>query len=150
MKSGTSIKEQALFYFVKQFFPNAQNRSVIKYNNKKYELNEKNYDYINETLSYLHKKEKRQELSEYEVNEDVYNSALKFIYSELYPSTVEPNIADMCGIECWNQEKNTPLNPKNVGIYEWVPALMICPNGNELQTAVGLLKLPFCMKIFSK
>ena len=201
MKSGTSIKEQALFYFVKKFFPNAENRSKIEFNNKKYEvdiiipdilvaieydgsywhknkvkrdneknkalnslgyevirirefglpklndfvgelielkkykLNEENYDYINYTLNYLRRKEKAKErnISKYEVDHDVYNSALKFIYSALYSSAVEPNIADMCGIECWDEEKNSPLNPNNVGVYEWVPAVMICPNGNEIE-----------------
>lgn len=199
-RNGTSLKEQALFYFVKEYFPSAENRRTFLVQRKKIEvdiyipelrlvveydggywhegkvekdnqktellnkegyyvlhirefglpdlkpfqghtielpyvkLNEKNFDYINCTLSFLANYASKNGISitPIVVTEEEYAMALKHIYALRYPNEVTPNLSDMCGIECWDEELNAPLSQKNVGIYEWVPAELRCPNGNSI------------------
>ena len=93
------------------------------------------YDHINSTLRYLAKyleEPLKSRLKTFSVSDDVYDRELKFIYAAKYSNKVEPNLAEMCGIEYWDYEKNFPLDITHVKKLDWVPAVLTCENGRQM------------------
>lgn len=98
-------------------------------------LNEKSYDYINKTLSFLSMFAESIGGKRFEVlpvGETEFDVAQKSIYALRYPEAVDPNLSDMCGIEYWDIDRNAPLLVQNIRKLEWVPAVLKCPEGLEI------------------
>ena len=200
-RSGTSLKEQGLFYFIQSVFPDAINRYLIPSSDKPLEvdifipelnvaieydgrywhkdktdadnqktqklnalgvkvirirehglpdlndfdgivisvsghgLNGTSFDYINFTLDYLASivdDEKKQQIKSIRADETTYKHAEKHIYANRYFDAVEPNLSDMCGIEFWAANQNYPLDITHVHQFDWVPAILVCPNRREI------------------
>ena len=196
--NGTSLRETALFYYVKKYVPDAIHRykfkstvktvecdiyspslnlaieydggywhknkterdnakNIILNNNGVYvirvrefglpELNSfdgatinlpylhinepETYDFINLTLEEINSHFNLNKILT-TVTKDVYGSDLINIHSLIYNSNCYPNLTDMCGIEYWDIENNSPLKPDFVPSDAWVPVYLKCPEGRNI------------------
>ena len=91
----------------------------------------KNIDTLN-YLSELASGSIKAQIESFKIDETVYQKSIKTIYANRYPDIIEPNLSDMCGIEYWSKEKNTPLVPTHIAKFDWVPAVLICESGREI------------------
>ena len=98
-------------------------------------LNDGTFNHIVLTLNYLSELASgsiKAQIESFKIDETVYQKSIKTIYANRYPDIIEPNLSDMCGIEYWSKEKNTPLVPTHIAKFDWVPAVLICESGREI------------------
>ena len=50
-----------------------------------------------------------------------------------YATDQSPNLSDMCGIELWDTEKNSPLIVTHIAKFDSVPSVLVCPNKMEIE-----------------
>ena len=91
-----------------------------------------NFEFLSQVFSVLSSITNRNDLS-VSLSAEAYRKDVEpKLYAMIYSSPVEPNLTDYCAINRWDDSRNDPLSPQNVPANEWVPAILICPDGREL------------------
>lgn len=91
-----------------------------------------NFEFLSQVFSVLSSIANRNDLS-VSLSVETYRKDVEpKLYAMIYGSPVEPNLTDYCAINRWDDSRNCPLSPRNVPANEWVPAILVCPEGREL------------------
>lgn len=93
---------------------------------------DENFKFLSQVFSVLSSITNRSDLS-VSLSPEVYRKEVEpKLYAMIYSSPVEPNLTDCCAINRWDDSRNYPLSPQNVPAKEWIPAILICPEGRDV------------------